>query len=81
MKNFAVINIFFFSCHRACVYTVLQIVQKPGVCCAVYGSVHYKEPLKSFEKSRALSRLRASFCRDIATIVQIVLYMCCVDSC
>ena len=57
-------------CHRACAYTVLQTVQKPGVCSAVYGSVYYKETLKSFENSRALSRLRASFCRHIAMIVQ-----------
>ena len=28
------------------------------MCSAVYGTVHYKEPLKSFEKSRALSRVR-----------------------
>ena len=41
-----------------------------GVYSAVYGIVHYEEPLKSFDKSRALSRLRASFCRDIAMIVQ-----------
>ena len=32
---------------------------------------HYKEPyFKSFDKNRAYSRLRASFCRDIAMIVQ-----------
>ena len=37
---------------------------------AAYGSVHYKEPLKLINKSRAYSRFRASFCRDIAMIVQ-----------
>ena len=31
-----------------CAYTVLQTVQKPGVYSAAYGTVHYKEPLKSF---------------------------------
>ena len=29
-----------------------------------------KGPFRSFDKSRALSRLRAFFCRDIAMIVQ-----------
>ena len=32
-----------------CAYTVLQAVQRPGVYSAAYGTVHYKEPLKSFE--------------------------------
>ena len=36
-------------CHRGCIYTVLQTVQRPGVYSAVYGTVHYKEPLESFE--------------------------------
>ena len=36
-------------CHRGCAYTLLQTVQMNGVCCAAYGTVHYKEPLKSFE--------------------------------
>ena len=36
-------------CHRDCAYTELQTVQKNGVYSAVYGTVHYKEPLKSFE--------------------------------
>ena len=36
-------------CHRGCAYTVLQTVQRPGVYSAAYGTVHYKEPLKSFE--------------------------------
>ena len=31
------------------VHTVLQTVQMPGVYSAVYGTVHYKEPLKSFK--------------------------------
>ena len=35
--------------HRGCAYTVLQTVQRPGVYSGVYGTVHYKEPLKSFE--------------------------------
>ena len=40
-------------CHQSCVsiYTVLQTVRKPGVCSAVYGTVHYEEPLKSFDNS------------------------------
>ena len=37
-------------CHRGCAYTVLQTVQRHGVYNAAYGNVHYKEPLKSFEK-------------------------------
>ena len=40
--------------------TVLQTVQMPGVYSAAYGTLYYKEPLKSFEI------LRDSFCRDIA---------------
>ena len=36
-----------------CAYKVLQTVQKPGVCSAVFGTVHYKAPLNSFKKSRA----------------------------
>ena len=56
-------------CHRSCAYTVLQTVQRPGMCSAVYGSVHYKEPLKTFDKSGACSRLRVSFCRDIAAMI------------
>ena len=38
--------------HRVCAYTVLQTVQRPVVCSAAYGTVQYKEHLKSFEKSR-----------------------------
>ena len=34
------------------------------------GCIHYREPVKSFDKSRAQSRLRVSFCRDIAMIAQ-----------
>ena len=41
-----------------------------GLCSVVYGNVHYKEPLKSVDKSGAYSRLRASFYRDIAMLVQ-----------
>ena len=36
-------------CHRGCAYSVLQTVQRPGVYSAAYGTVHYKERLKSFE--------------------------------
>ena len=36
-------------CHLGCAYTVLQTVQRHGVYSAAYGTVHYKEPLKSFE--------------------------------
>ena len=36
-------------CHRGCAYTVLQTVQMHGVYNAVYGTVHYKEPLESVE--------------------------------
>ena len=53
--------------HRGCAYTVLQTVQRHGVYCVVYSIVHYKEPLKSFEY---IYKSRASFCRDIAMIVQ-----------
>ena len=34
--------------HRSCAYTVLQTVQRHRVYSAAYGTVHYKEPLKSF---------------------------------
>ena len=36
-------------CHTEVVHTVLQTVQRHGVYSAVYGTVHYKEPLMSFE--------------------------------
>ena len=36
-------------CLRGCAYTVIQTVQRPGVYSAAYGTVHYKEPLKSYE--------------------------------
>ena len=29
-----------------------KAVERSGVCSAVYGTVHYKAPLKSFDKSR-----------------------------
>ena len=32
-------------CHQSCAYTVLQTIQRPGVCSSVYGTV----PLKSFD--------------------------------
>ena len=41
-----------------------------GMCSAVYGTVHYKEPLKSPDKSKAYSRFRVSFCLDITAIAQ-----------
>ena len=34
-------------------YTMLQTIQRPGMCSAVHGIVRYKEPLESFDKSRA----------------------------
>ena len=37
--------------YRVCAYTELQTVQR--VFSAVYGTVYYKEPLESFDKSRA----------------------------
>ena len=36
-------------CHCGCAYTVLQSVQMNGVYSADYGTVHYKEPMKSFK--------------------------------
>ena len=36
-------------CHRGCAYAVLQTVQRPGVHSAAYVTVHYREPLESFE--------------------------------
>ena len=36
-------------CHHGCAYTVLQTVQRHGVYSDSSGTVHYKEPLKSFE--------------------------------
>ena len=44
-----------------CTYSVPR--SRPGECSAVYGTVYYKEPLKSFDKSRTYS-----LCRDIAMI-------------
>ena len=35
--------------HSGCAYTVLQTVQKHEVYSAAYGTVHYKESLKSFK--------------------------------
>ena len=35
-------------CLFGCAYTLIQTVQRHGVCSA-YGTVHYKEPSKSFE--------------------------------
>ena len=36
-------------CHRGCAYTVLQTVQRYGVYNDAYGTVHFKELLRSFE--------------------------------
>ena len=36
-------------CRRGCAYAVLQTVKRPVVYSAACGTVHYKEPLKSFE--------------------------------
>ena len=44
--------------HRGCFYTVLQTVQRHGVCSDVYGTVHYKEPLELFDKSSPFLLLR-----------------------
>ena len=38
-----------YICYRGCAYRVLQTVQSPEVFSATYGTVHYKESLKSFE--------------------------------
>ena len=47
---------------RGCAYTLLQTVQKHGVC-----TVHYKEPLKLFDKTRAYSPfLLSRYCHDCA---------------
>ena len=57
-------------CHRGCAYTVLQTVQRHGVYSAAYGTVHYKEPSKSFEiivgHSPALGFLLSRYCHDCA---------------
>ena len=45
------------------VYTQCKVtVQRPGVCCAIYSTVHYKEGLRN--------KSRPSFCRAIALIVK-----------
>ena len=47
--------------------TLLQTVQRHEVCSDVYGTVHYKELLKLFDKSRALSPfLLSRYCHDYA---------------
>ena len=33
-------------CHRGRAYTVILTIQRPGVGNAVYGTVHYGEPLR-----------------------------------
>ena len=55
------------------VHIVIQDVQRSVMCGVTLGTVHYKEPLKSFDKSRTRSPLPAVAilpCRDIAMIVQ-----------
>ena len=42
------------------VHTVIQTVQRPGVCGAVYGAEHYKEQLKSFDN------IPSRYCHDCA---------------
>ena len=53
---------------------VLQTVQRPGVCSAVYGPMHYKHGKSIIKVSHSIrvghSPVRASFCRDITIIVQ-----------
>ena len=36
-------------CYRGCANAVFHTVRRPGVYSAVYATVHYTEPLKSFE--------------------------------
>ena len=40
---------------------------KPGVCMDVYDNVQYEKPLKALDQSTAYT---ASFCRDIAMILE-----------
>ena len=57
-------------CYRGCVYTVLQTVERLGVYSAAYVTVHYKEPLKSFEvrvgHSPGFGFLLSRYCHDCA---------------
>ena len=53
-------------CHRGCAYTVFQTVQRHGVYSAAYDTVHYKEPLKSFEIVPASGFLLSRYCHDCA---------------
>ena len=55
-------------CHHSCAYTVLQNVQNNAMCSAAYVTMHHREPLLPFSKSRAWSWLLVSSCRDIATM-------------
>ena len=56
-------------CHRGYAYTVLRTVQMHGVYSATYGTVHCKEPLKSFEirvgHSPASGFLLSRYCHDV----------------
>ena len=58
-------------CHRGCAYTVLQTVQRHGVYSAAYGTVHYKEPLKSFKIRVGHSHgfLLSRYCHDCAEFI------------
>ena len=47
--NYSVCSVYKDICRRGCACSVLQTVQKHRVYSAIYGTVHYKEPLKSFE--------------------------------
>ena len=55
-------------CHHGWAHTVIQTVQRPGVYSAAYGTVHYKEPLKSFEirVGYCSGFLLSRFCHDCA---------------
>ena len=57
-------------CHRGCAYTVLQTFQRHGMHSAACGTVHYKEPLKSFEirvgHNPASGFLLSRYCHDRA---------------
>ena len=39
-------------CHWGYAYTMLQSIHMHGVCNDVYATLYWKQPLKSFDKSR-----------------------------
>ena len=53
-----------------CPYTVLQTLERPGVCSAVYGTVHNKEPLKLSaviqKDDLTLVLIQSRYCHDCA---------------